>query len=44
MEKVGGGGHKTMAATQINGATVEEVEKSLTLAIKEKVNELKGGK
>ena len=44
MEKLGGGGHKTMAATQINGATVEEVEKSLTLAIKEKVNELKGGK
>ena len=44
MEKLGGGGHRTMAATQIDNASIEEVEKNLTLAINEKINELKGGK
>lgn len=44
MEKLGGGGHRTMAATQIDNASIEEVKKNLTLAINEKINELKGGK
>ena len=33
MEELGGGGHQTMAATQIEGATVQEAVKALIHAI-----------
>ncbi|WP_019678497.1 DHH family phosphoesterase [Ruminococcus flavefaciens] len=35
MEQLGGGGHQTMAATQLEGVTVEEAVKSLIFAIDE---------
>ena len=37
MEKLGGGGHQTMAATQINGLSIEEAEKRLLEIIKENI-------
>ena len=33
MEKMGGGGHQTMAATQLYGSTLEDARKQLTEAI-----------
>jgi len=35
MERLGGGGHLTSAATQIEGMTLEEAEKTLKITIKE---------
>ena len=38
MEKLGGGGHQTMAAAQINGFSIEEVEQRLLEIIKENIS------
>ena len=38
MEKLGGGGHQTMAAVQIEGVTIEEAEQRLIEIIKENVS------
>ena len=35
MESLGGGGHQTMAATQIDNVTIQEAVKSLIYAIDE---------
>lgn len=39
MERLGGGGHLTSAATQIEGMTLEEAEKTLKITIKEFIEE-----
>ena len=38
MEQLGGGGHQTMAAAQLEGASVEDAVKSLIYAIDDCVN------
>jgi len=40
MESLGGGGHFTNAATQLEGVTVEETKQRLLAAIKENRNQL----
>ena len=35
MEKLGGGGHLTNAATQIEGHSIEEVKEKLAIAVQE---------
>ena len=35
MEQLGGGGHQTMAATQLEGASIEDAVKALIYAIDE---------
>ena len=35
MEKLGGGGHQTMAATQLSGKSADEAKQMLTAAIDE---------
>ena len=42
MEALGGGGHQTMAATQLSGATMEEARSKLVAAIDEALKEIDG--
>ena len=38
MEQLGGGGHQTMAATQLENVTIEEAQKALMIAIDDCIN------
>ena len=39
MEQMGGGGHQTMAATQLKGCTIQEAKEQLLLILEAQENE-----
>jgi len=40
MEKLGGGGHQTMAGAQLDGVSLESARQTLLLAIDEHIKEI----